>query len=580
LPRVEAGALVIDDQIWLSGGFFSASLQTTDDVHVLDPLTGVWNHVTDMPSPLTHQGMAFDPAAREIWIVGGFVGDHPGPVTLDVWRYNVDTDVWSAGPDLPAIRGAGGFVELSGRMHYFGGVGTDKDVSEEQHWVFDLSQPGLGWVALAPMPEARNHFSAVTHGGKIYAIGGQYRHDTNPQDLKLAHVYDPGTDTWAQIADLPKGLSHAEPSTFADATGPVLAGGRSNINGQESVREIIRYDPLADAWSELPPMPFAIVAPAVKLVGGILYSTGGGSPAVTDLLVEGFERNHVDTALLPVRLNCGGEEFSGADDWSMDWAWTIGGEWSTPGLAIGGTTEDTLYRTQRRGSNQQTDVCEYSFPVGQGAVQVKLHFAETFWGSSNRRIFDVFLENQLVLADYDIHADVGGDTAVVKTFDVLILDGTFDLRLVSSEDRPMIAAIEVTSIPGGDLTRYCIGAPNSAGPGARLDASGSISVSANNFTLHASSVVPVQPGLFIYGLNQIQIPFGAGYRCVGGGVVRLNPAQITTGTGYTSRTLDFANPPDGGAINPGNTWRFQFWYRDGALATFNLTDALSVTFTN
>jgi len=132
---------------------------------------------------------------------------------------------------------------------------------------------------------------------------------------------------------------------------------------------------------------------------------------------------------------------------------------------------------------------------------------------------------------------------------------------------------------------YCVGAPNSAGPGALLSSSGTAEISANNFTLHMDGGVPSTPGLYYYGPNQIQAPFGDGFRCVGGATRRLYPPLFADGMGSNSRALDFTVPPTGGggthAITPSSTWNFQFWYRDvaGPGGTgFNLSDGLSATF--
>jgi len=132
-------------------------------------------------------------------------------------------------------------------------------------------------------------------------------------------------------------------------------------------------------------------------------------------------------------------------------------------------------------------------------------------------------------------------------------------------------------------TSYCTSAPNSMGAGAVIGASGSTSVSGNDFTLDVTAAAASQVGLFYYGPNQIEIPFGNGYRCVGGGAFRLGPPLSTDPAGFATRWLDFTQPPANGgpgAILAGSHWNFQFWYRDPAAggASFNLSDGLSVDF--
>ena len=128
-------------------------------------------------------------------------------------------------------------------------------------------------------------------------------------------------------------------------------------------------------------------------------------------------------------------------------------------------------------------------------------------------------------------------------------------------------------------TNYCASTTNSTGGAAEMQAVGSDSVAANNIVLRAEPV-PDQPGIFYYGPNQIQQPFGNGFRCVGGTVGRLD-IEVASGNLLT-HFLDNTSPPSGAVvITPGSTWNFQAWYRDPAAggASFNLSDAVELTFT-
>jgi len=126
---------------------------------------------------------------------------------------------------------------------------------------------------------------------------------------------------------------------------------------------------------------------------------------------------------------------------------------------------------------------------------------------------------------------------------------------------------------------YCQTAPNSVGPGAIIDHSGSQSVSQNDFTLLASGCPPGEFGIFYYGLTAGQVPFGNGFRCVTGTVYRL-PVITTDVFGDAAYALDLPSAPNPGGIQAGDVWNFQFWYRDpsGGGSGFNLSDGLEVPF--
>jgi hypothetical protein len=132
-------------------------------------------------------------------------------------------------------------------------------------------------------------------------------------------------------------------------------------------------------------------------------------------------------------------------------------------------------------------------------------------------------------------------------------------------------------------TSYCVAAPNSVGPGALIGSSGSTCTALNDFTLTCSGLPPNSNGLWFYGANAGQIPFGNGFRCVTGTVFRLGPPQTVSAQGSVSRFVDLNVPPASGgasAITPGSTWRFQFWYRNpaGGGAGYNLSNGLAAVF--
>lgn len=124
-------------------------------------------------------------------------------------------------------------------------------------------------------------------------------------------------------------------------------------------------------------------------------------------------------------------------------------------------------------------------------------------------------------------------------------------------------------------TNYCAVNVNSTGSPASMSNSGSCSVATNQFTL-AAGPVPNQPFLFFHAPNQIQAPFGNGFLCAGGGIVRINPPMFATG-GVATRLLDL---PATGITMP-VTRNFQCWFRDpaGGGSFFNTSDGLEVLFT-
>ena len=117
--------------------------------------------------------------------------------------------------------------------------------------------------------------------------------------------------------------------------------------------------------------------------------------------------------------------------------------------------------------------------------------------------------------------------------------------------------------------------------GCSLEAEGSSSVAAADLVLSGEGLVPSQPGLYFQGNNAIAsgagVTFGDGLRCAGGGVVRLQ-VRFSDSAGASSTSIDVASK---GGVVPGDTKRYQIWYRDPNTsicgAGFNLSNGFEVS---
>ncbi len=150
------------------------------------------------------------------------------------------------------------------------------------------------------------------------------------------------------------------------------------------------------------------------------------------------------------RVNVGGDVYTDASGkgWSADQAYATGTEWghdygeaAVSVNAIDRTTEDVLYQSARHGAGG------YRFEApAVGRYRVKLHFAEIVHNAPRQRVFDVTLENRLVIDNLDLFATFGMNVAATYTFDVEVMDGRLAVKFVAVTGDPTISAIEVTSI--------------------------------------------------------------------------------------------------------------------------------------
>ena len=130
---------------------------------------------------------------------------------------------------------------------------------------------------------------------------------------------------------------------------------------------------------------------------------------------------------------------------------------------------------------------------------------------------------------------------------------------------------------------------NSTGLPAILVVHGTGVIAANDLTLTTVSLPMQQFGYYLNGTqagSPVTPPGSQGLLCLGGQLGRYNGlAQIMNSgsTGVMAMTLDLTQTPTLGstvAIQSGQTWHFQLWYRDfvGGASTSNFSPAAAVTF--
>ena len=144
-----------------------------------------------------------------------------------------------------------------------------------------------------------------------------------------------------------------------------------------------------------------------------------------------------------------------------------------------------------------------------------------------------------------------------------------------------------TPCPCGNTGGPGRGCANStASGGGLLAATGSASVSAGDLVLVGSGSQPGQPGLYFQGNNAINggngIQNGDGLRCAGGSIRRIQVVAAgglaSPNPGGSQTTVNIAAQ---GFANPGDTRRYQWWYRNPSPQApcgtgFNLSNGLEV----
>jgi len=124
------------------------------------------------------------------------------------------------------------------------------------------------WTVHEPLPTPRQEVGVGLLGGKIHVIGG---FDGNAQSVNTVERYDPLTDQWERVADLPAPgpLNHVGVAVTGDRL-YVVGGLTQSFVG---VRSVHVFD--GEQWDTVRDMPTARGAMGVTVLDGLIYAAGG-----------------------------------------------------------------------------------------------------------------------------------------------------------------------------------------------------------------------------------------------------------------------------------------------------------------
>src|SRR5437588_7580096 len=132
------------------------------------------------------------------------------------------------------------------------------------------------WTKLASFPEPAEELLGVAANGKMYVFCGLA---PGWKPIGMAYEYDPATDKWIKKKPMPL-LSHHV--SFTEYRGKIYAFGgfvlpASGPPAWVPVDNAWEYDPAADSWKALAPMPTKRGSPVAAVVGDKIYVIGGAT---------------------------------------------------------------------------------------------------------------------------------------------------------------------------------------------------------------------------------------------------------------------------------------------------------------
>ncbi len=268
-PRQEVAVAELDGEVYVIGGL-RADLSTADSVEVYDPMMDEWRFAAPVPTPLHHAAAAA--VGGRLYVIGGHSGLTFTPLAT-VFEYNPLLDDWLSKAPMSNARGALAVAVIDGKIYAAGGSPAAR---ENDFAVYDPVADR--WDDLPAMPTPRNHLAAGALLGRFYAVGGRSGGIGGITDI--LEVFDPTLGQWMDAAPMLTARGGIAAAVVDDLL--IVFGGEGNPQHEDGVfEETEAYDPGADRWESLPPMPTPRHGIGAAVVEDAVHVPGGGA-------VQGF----------------------------------------------------------------------------------------------------------------------------------------------------------------------------------------------------------------------------------------------------------------------------------------------------
>jgi N-acetylneuraminic acid mutarotase len=138
----------------------------------------------------------------------------------------------------------------------------------------------FSWTQGKPAPQQRSEAMGLVVGGKLYVFSGYSDTSYIPKTLR-ADTYDPQADEWEGLPPMPRPMTHSGIATdgvrYIYLAGGVV--GELHADGSykklDAIDEVWRYDTLDKVWAAMPSLPEPRGAGELALLGRTLHFFGG-----------------------------------------------------------------------------------------------------------------------------------------------------------------------------------------------------------------------------------------------------------------------------------------------------------------
>ncbi|QNF34068.1 choice-of-anchor D domain-containing protein [Adhaeribacter swui] len=470
--RGSAGVAVYNNKIYIVSGILDGHWNGwVNWFDEYDPATNTWKTLPNAPRARDHFHAVV--IGTKLYVTGGrrssaSTGQTFALTVPEVDVYDFHTETWSTLPassNIPTPRAGAGTVALGNELLVIGGE-SQLPTGHKETEALDVNNNT--WRRLADLKQGRHGTQAIENNNGIYIVTGAGNQGGSP--LLTSHeAYFPanattptGVTLTQSSLSVPANLDFGQVATNS-GTSKTLVISNTGSNQAIVITAVTKSGDAAFSFSAPYSLPFVIPAGQSASINVTFNPTTAGTKA-GNLTIQHSGNGSTTTIALSGQagsiatastyfMNTGGPALTLENKyWAADAYFNGGKIYTNTKIAdITNTASDQLYKTERSSATP----FGYAFPVTNGTYRVNLHFAEIYWGATSggaagkgKRLFSVNLEGGPVeLPNFDIYAEAGAMKALIKTFDVVVTDGTLNIDFSVIVDQPKISAIEITPAP-------------------------------------------------------------------------------------------------------------------------------------
>ncbi len=480
--RGAAGLVVYNDKFYIiagnNQGHNNGAVAWFDEY---DPQTGVWTQLADAPRGRDHFHAAV--IGDKLYLASG---RRSGEIT--VWKpvlpevdvYDFNTQTWSTLPNeqnLPTPRAGASVVNFDSKLLVIGGEVEDENIYGVQRTdaleITEAFDPVTQtWTRFDDLNHKRHGTQAIVSGNGIHIAAGspnlgggnqknmEFFGEDNPQGApSVSSVLETQTNYAVPIGgsvNIPIYVTTGNTGVFVESI--VLTGidvSEFSIDSGAMTKQLLKKDS-----NHIIAVSFS--GTEEKKIAKLIIRYDGGKVRTINLSSGSLEPQTL------FRINAGGA-LTNANDLGVSWSedqsvagasgsanngtpspyFNSGAQDLTFGASPAGFVNNTeyasdLFITERYNTLVAPDNLQWDFPMPDGDYSVTLLFAEIGGVTAvGQRQFDVIIEGNTVLNDFDQIAVAGYNTAIAQTFKITVTGGNLDIDFVKVLGDVNIKGIEV-----------------------------------------------------------------------------------------------------------------------------------------